>query len=258
MKVEFNYYSIKLIKWLAAWLESDQCLQIHKNEIWIFRHQARCLEIKFYSRYMYIRLIVEAYFMMLISWFSEIYELDLSNKIKEVSFFINIAILIFLLTVLVILIWQIWKAHPILNYYKQRHFLEFFGGLRNTTYSRIIWAVFVVQRILSWIVVIFLANFNLTIKLSILTVIQASHLIYLLIVRPYEDRKDFLLEWISQFIVVFYSGVLIKCNTKENWTSFINWMLIISIMTSALTSFIISLLYLFISFTRKLKQYRKK
>ena len=103
--------------------------------------------------------------------------------------------------------------------------------------------------------VIFLANFNLTIKLSILTIIQASHLMYLLIVRPYEDRKDFLLEWISQFIVVnkFFSAILSKFNSKNDWNSFLNWTLIIAIMVWALISNIISFIYLLITIAKKAK-----
>ena len=189
-----------------------------------------------YSFSIYIRLIIEAYLMILLSWFSEIYELDTSNTINIVSFYTNIVILIIVISLLIIWIWQIFKAHPTHNPRKQTYFVEFFGGLRDTTYSRIISAVFLVQRILSWIVVIFLVNFNLTIKLSILTVIQASHLMYLLIVRPYEDRKDFLLEWISQFIVVFFSTILSKFSSKNDWNSFLNWTLIIAIMVWALIS----------------------
>ena len=212
----FNYY---------------KCKNRNRVCIWIYNTM-----FSIYSFSIYIRLIIEAYLMMLLSCFSEIYELNNSNKITMASFYINIVILVIVTAVLVIWIWQISKAHPTYNPIKQKYFVEFFGGLRNTTYSRIISAVFLVQRILSWIVVIFLANFNLTIKLSILTIIQASHLMYLLIVRPYEDRKDFLLEWISQFIVVFFSAILSKFNSKNDWNSFLNWTLIIAIMVWALIS----------------------
>ena len=163
-----------------------------RYRIWIRVYN---LLFTFFTFSIYIRMIIEAYFMMLLSSFSEVYEHDLSSVSRTTSFYINIAILISLLIVLGIWISQILKAHPTLNLQKQKYFVEFFNGIRNTTYSRINSVLFLIQRILGWSVVIFLVDSSLVIKLSIITVIQVLYLTYLLIVRPYEERKD-LFSWI--------------------------------------------------------------
>ena len=200
-------------------------------------------------------MIIEAYFMMLLSSFSEVYEHDLSSVSRTASFYINIAILISLLIVLGIWIGQILKAHPTLNPQKQKYFVEFFNGIRNTTYSRINSVLFLIQRILGWSVVIFLVDSNLVIKLSIITFVQVLYLTYLLIIKPYEERKDLFLECISQSIVALYSSVLIKSSNRENWNSFVNWMLITSIIVWASISTITSLICLIISILKKARAF---
>ena len=223
-----------------------------KYRIWIRVYN---LLFTFFTFSIYIRLIVEAYFMMLVSSFSEVYEHDLSSGSRTASFYINIAILISLLIVLGIWISQILKAHPTLNPQKQKYFVEFFNGIRNTTYSRINSVLFLIQRILGWSVVIFLVDSSLVIKLSIITVIQVLYLTYLLIVRPYKERKDLFLECINQSIVGLYSSALIKYSNREKWNSFINWMLIASIIVWASISTLTSLICLVISILKKARAF---
>ena len=70
-----------------------------------------------------------------------------------------------------------------------------------------------------------------------------------------KKEKIFFLEFISQSIVVLYSSALIKYSNREKWNSFINWMLITSIIVWASISTITSLICLVISILRKVRAF---
>ena len=142
----------------------------------------------------YIRIILQYYIIMLLSWFNEIHELKVNNSAKLTSFSLNIIIFIIILSIFGLWIMQVKKAHPKLKIRKQFYFIEFFNGLKNKTCSRMFPIVYMGQRILSWFLIIFLAYLNVIIKMSILTIIQSLNLLYLLAMRPFELVKDLILE----------------------------------------------------------------
>ena len=150
---------------------------------------------------------------------------------------------------------QIKKAHPVFNPKRQFYFVEFFAGLKNKTSSRIYPAIFLGQRIWSWMVVIMLSKINLTAKIVIITVTQASAMIYLLIARPYLLFKDLISECLSQFVVTLCSGLLIFYSTEDKWSSITNWMFIGIIMSSSLISTLVSLIDLIVVISKKIKKW---
>ena len=195
---------------------------------------------KFFTFSIYIRIFLQSFIIILLSWLNEIYELKLNNSVKLVSFSMNIIILFAILFIFELWIKQIIKAHPILDENKQYYFTEFFSGLKNKTSSRMLPLVYMGQRILSCFLVIFAANINSVVKMSILTFIQTSHLVFLLVVRPYELVKDLILETMSQLIMVFFWGMLIHFNSEDKWNSTINWIFIGTLMWSSLISTLIA------------------
>ena len=174
----------------------------------------------------YIRFFIQAFIIILLSSFSEIYELRVFNRVEIISYIINFFIFTSIFVFYGLWIMQIKKAHPVLKPKRQFYFVEFFAGLKNKTSSRIYPAIFLGQRILSWMVVIMLSKINLTAKIVIITAIQASAMIYLLIARPYLLFKDLISECLSQFAVTLFSGLLIFYSTEDKWSSIINWMFI--------------------------------
>ena len=142
------------------------------------------------------------------------------------------------------LIWisQIIKGHPSINPQKQIYWIELFSGLKNTTLSRLNPWVFIIQRILSCAIVIFLVNINLILKIWLISAIQALHLLYLLIVRPYKLVKDLMFECINQLIMTIFWWILIKFNTEMEANNAINWILIGTIISSTLVLSTISII----------------
>ena len=203
----------------------------------------------------YIRLFIQAFIIILLSSFSEIYELRVYNRVEIISYIINLFIFTSIFVFYGLWIMQIKKAHPVLKPKRQFYFVELFAGLKNKTSSRIYPAIFLGQRILTWMVVIMLSKINLTAKIVVITAIQASAMIYLLIARPYLIFKDLISECLSQFVVTLFSGLLIFYRTKDKWSSITNWMFIGIIMTSYLISTLVSLIDLIVMITKKIKKW---
>ena len=203
----------------------------------------------------YIRFFIQVFTITLLSSFSEIYELRIYNRVEIISYIINFFIFISIFVFYGLWIMQIKKAHPVFNPKRQFYFVEFFAGLKNKTSSRIYPAIFLGQRILSWMVVIMLSKINLTAKIVTITAIQASTMIYLLVARPYLLFKDLISECLSQLVVTLFSGLLIFYSTEDKWSSITNWMFIGIIMVSSLISTLVSLIDLIVMITKKIKKW---
>ena len=201
----------------------------------------------------YIRIILQSFIPILLSWISEIYELKVCQNNQLISFLISVFTLILTLVFFVKCILHIRKPYSDLETYWQFYLDEFFSGLKNKTSSRLLPAVFMGQRILSWFLLILFVDLNLVIKMSILTFIQAINLVYLIAIRPYELIKDLILETMSQAIMTFFSWVLIYFNSVDKSTPLLNWIFIGTLMLSSVISTLISFIDLFITVKNKIK-----
>ena len=201
----------------------------------------------------YVRIIIQSFLLIVLSSFSEAYELKVDTTAQIISFSINIIFIIFISVFMVWCIWQVKKAHPIINPLKQFYFTEFFSELKHSSLSRLSPIVFLSQRIASWALVIFLADLSLTVKLSILTSIQFIHLVYLLAVRPFEKVKHLIYEWVGQIVVVLFSSILIKYGTKSEWNEAIDTTLFAIVICATLLLTIMNIIDLIITIIKKIK-----
>ena len=189
----------------------------------------------------YIRYIIEAFIVIWLSSFSEFYELNTKHKIETASFIINIAILMLIFIFWGLWIWQMCKANPFIKEKPQYYLIEYFAGLKDKTICRLYILIFLIQRILSTVIVIMLACLSLPLKMILLSLAQTGWTIFLLIIRPYQLHKDNICEWINQLNVTFFSWMMIHYNTEESWNNVVNW---ISIGILILCSLIIVLILL--------------
>ena len=199
----------------------------------------------------YVRIVIQAYITILLSWFWEIYELKVKTGPEIISYWINILIFVLIFVFFGLCVWQIKKAHPKLNPKTQYYFIEFFSGLKNKTTSRIYIAIFLGQRIISCLIVIIFGSLNLTIKIAILSAIQLLSLLYILITRPYEGIKDLIAECMSQDVMTFFCWTMIYFNTKDQWSSALNWTFMGTLMGSTVVSTLIAFIDLFIFIVKK-------
>ena len=228
----------------------NKCKKIDKNKC------SRKFADKLYALMafaIYVRLIIQSFLLIVFSSFSETYELKVDTTAQIISFSINIIFIIFISVFMVWCIWQVKKAHPVINPLKQFYLTEFFSELKHTSLSRLNPIVFLGQRIISWALVIFFADVNLTAKLSILTAIQFIHLAYLLAVRPFEKVKNLIYEWVGQIVIVLFSSILIKYGTKSEWNEAINTALFAIVICATLLLTIMNIIDLIITIIKKIK-----
>ena len=81
----------------------------------------------------------------------------------------------------------------------------------------------------------------------------------MVIVRPYVNLKDLLLDCLSQILVTCFSWMLIYFTTESKWNANITWVFIGMIMISTLISTIISIIDLIVNIKKIIqKWYRTK
>ena len=202
----------------------------------------------------YIRTIMESYLFILLSWISDISYQKLSNNVEIVSFCFSVLLLVLLSAFLFIWTWKIWKIRKN-NVPKEIYFSEFFEGLKQNKKSKWYSIIFMLQRVLSCILLIVFANLNYKIKVSLLTFIQAVTAWYAIIVRPYQALKDMVLEVYSQVMLTSFWFILIFYEKEEKLTSTTNWIFVGPIVLSSIICIFISVMELII---QAKKLYEKK
>ena len=89
--------------------------------------------------------------------------------------------------------------------------------------------------------------------MSMFAFVQASTLLLLFVVRPYELTKDLLSELVGQIVMTFFSWMMIYYNYKNQWNNTLNWIFIGTFMVSSLISTLIAIIDLIILIKNKIK-----
>ena len=199
----------------------------------------------------YIRFLLQAYIMILLSSLSQIVDFKHSGFVEIIS--LIIAIIIFNLVIVYFWFWltQVFKVKRL---YNASYFDEFFNGLKDNLKSRLYPAIFILQRIMSSIILIVFMNIKYEIKLSLFSAVQVIMSVYLILVRPYALVKDLIMEVYSQIIFSVFSLLLIYFKSESKWNTQVNWVFMAPIMFSSLLSTIVSFIDLGIKIKNKIKE----
>ena len=206
----------------------------------------------------YVRVIIQAFLVILLSAVSEISLFSVENPIRIISLSLSWLLCISLFFYFMICWYQIWKAHPDITLTNQIYFLEFFNGIKNNTYARIFPAVHMMQRILCVILLIIFEQLNEYAKISLLTIIHLSSLVYFLIVRPFDSKRDWILESLSQTLVTTFTSLLIYFCYESEWNNVISWVFISMIIWTNIIFSIIWIIDFLIIMKNKFKNWRRK
>ena len=163
-----------------------------------------------------------------------IYDFNYSTTVEKISLCISLFILIMIILILLLWIYQIRKLSKA-NNYEHLYFKEFFNGLKENTKSRCFVAIFILQRILYTTILITLPNFNFGVKIAfIVIIIQLGVALYWIIVRPYDQIKDSIMEIYGQVSLTSFFWLLFFYKDESRWTSTTSWLFIGPIMFSSL------------------------
>ena len=174
----------------------------------------------------FIRAIIEMYFIGLICCTSEIYNGDLSSTSKILSF--SSAILFFILvhsgTVLCL---QQWISLRYEGVEGDRYFTEFFDGIKDNHAKRSFGFFSLLRKSVLIIWVNTAQSVPTVPKIIIFWVLQGIFTVYILILRPYKLKRDNIKDWINEVLFICISSIHIYFNTKDAWRSEIVWVIVL-------------------------------
>ncbi|CAI2381543.1 unnamed protein product [Moneuplotes crassus] len=168
----------------------------------------------------YIRIFMQAFVFTTLSIFSELYNLNLATTVTQISFGLCIvfAICTSVLFILSFIMYRV--SFPQINKDKYWPCIEYFNGIKPTKFSKLYSSLFMLVRISMTSLLIFGQTVRCYEKAIFFYLISIGYCIYLIIVRPFENPQDNLIEAINQTLFCCLAVPLSWLNTKQDWTSF--------------------------------------
>ena len=166
----------------------------------------------------YIRYIFETNQFILISCINEIYNINISEQSYIISFAFSI------LTICTWFGMILWVSLLSLSSYEvskdtHNYLGEIYNGVKTNQKNKLYVSILLIRRALFIILLFTLASIQSWLMISILSVIQFWYLTYIVLIRPFESKKDNMIEIINETFFLFMLCSLIFLNSKENWNS---------------------------------------
>ena len=199
-----------------------------------------CLEktYQFFAFSLYVRIILEANVFLLLSSFSELFEMDTSNFISLWFAFIGGWVCITFIS-LSLINYSIHKDTKEMDDYIPLK--EFFSGIGDKRNARLYPTFFLIRRLIFVAWLIFGKSFINIILISPMIIIQVVYLANLILVRPYRQVRDNIIELTNEWFYLVLISLLSYFNETDRWISIVenayygiilgNSMIIILILT---------------------------
>ena len=136
---------------------------------WIERISTKILRLLTFT--LYIRIIIESYFLLFISSFSEIFNYNLRNNVEIVSFSMD-WMLFTMLTFILIISFLMWRKAFNNNEINESRFYEFVSGTKDTKIGRMYTFIFLTRRFISIVWIISTRSLNKYINIIGFSLIQ--------------------------------------------------------------------------------------
>lgn len=144
----------------------------------------------------YFRLFIEGILMIQLSSTTEIMNFQAldSKRVASMAF----AILFWVITVwfLIFVFLKWFKSRKTLEIHV--YYEELFAGTKQTHFSHAYTLVFIFKRVTFWFLITFLEALPLMLKLSLLFLIECWVLVYLILVRPFDEVKVNIIEIVNE------------------------------------------------------------
>ena len=176
---------------------------------------------------MYMRLFIEAHEAMLLSASSEIYLFELNSFPEKVSFAIAIGVLLASIALPALAFYVFWKQRN--NYDPEKKFvlMEFLADLRNAKAARMYMTVLLIRRVIFIVLIIFFIEFPREFIYIVILgkefvinflVSQFIYVTSLLIIRPFDNIINNIIEFINEAFLFVIIGMLFSFDSAEKWT----------------------------------------
>jgi len=178
--------------------------------------------VDFFNFNIYIRLIVEAYQLLLVCSLSELLLMNISSRSGIVSLTFSVILTLICLGCLFLAFYIFYKSWRFFDIDKRTRLEEYLAGIRNNKYARFypFMALFRRTLMIAWL--IFCSDLDpFYLSLGIAT-IQGFYFSALVLIRPFEKTENNIIEMVNEII---YSTLVIICvflDTKKEWSSTMN------------------------------------
>ncbi|CAI2380967.1 unnamed protein product [Moneuplotes crassus] len=215
---------------------------------------------EFFTFNIYIRTFIQAFMFTILCTFSEMYSLNLKTTTVKISFGFCIATAMICLCLLILSLYMYKKSFPKIDSEKYWACKEFFNGVKDGKYSKLYTTIFLMLRVMLVALVIFGKTIPSFYKATAFYLINIAYGGYLLVVRPYDNPQDNIVECVNQVLFCFLAVPLSWLQTKSRWTSFYEGLYIKIFMASPIIGSIVCFIFLIksiISRIQKLKSTTK-
>ena len=189
--------------------------RIFKN-IRIALSKLRIKILNLFTFNIYIRMIIESFQYLLIGAWVEIYTSNTSDGVRKASYIFSIIIAISCYLFIILSFLVIWcSVRP------QTHniFGEFFIGLKQTFRAKIYTPLQLIRKLLFIFALTLLSFAGYFAVIVVWGCIQLAFLAYIVIVRPFELKRDMFIEIINEIFFLFILCWMSHFNTYELWNN---------------------------------------
>ena len=186
----------------------------------------------------YIRYIFQTNQYILISWIYEIYHFHVSDIKRIASLSFAILILCLCIVLIIFVLWLSLSSYEVL---KDNHnkFGEIFRGITMQKISKFYVTILLIRRVVFIALLITLVFLQPWIVISILSLLQLWYLILLIAVRPFESKKNNIIEICNEIYFILLLSSLIYFNSEKDWSSQITQIYMWIITSNSFVTFLI-------------------
>ncbi|CAI2381144.1 unnamed protein product [Moneuplotes crassus] len=175
---------------------------------------------QFFTFNIYIRVFIQAFMFTTLSIFSELYNLNLSTTVTKISFGLCAIFCICTSILFFLSFYMYYKSFPQVNSKKYWPCVEYFNGIKPTKFSKLYSSLFMLVRLSLISLLIFGQSIGSHDKATYFYLVNIAYGAYLILVRPFENLQDNIIEIINQIIFCCLAIPLSWLNTEEAWTPF--------------------------------------
>ncbi|CAI2381608.1 unnamed protein product [Moneuplotes crassus] len=168
----------------------------------------------------YIRIFMQAFLFITLSIFSELYNFNFANTVTQISF--GLCIIFAICTSMLFILSFIMYCVSSDQIDKEKYWLciEYFNGIKPNKYSKLHSSLSMLVRLSMTSLLIFGQSARSYEKAIYFYLLNIGYCLYLIIVRPFENPQDNLIEAINQTLFCCLAVPLSRLNTKQDWTPF--------------------------------------
>ena len=186
----------------------------------------------------YIRNALEMSQFILISSTNEIYNFNITNHMRLISFIYAILVIgayIFLFVLVQYLVFSSYR----LNENQHNKLGEFFSGLKEDKKSRFYVTLLLLRRFTFILLVICLSSIPSRAIIGILLAIQLTYLGCIMYLRPYKETKGNIIEILNEIYFTLLIWIFLAFNEESDWSSIKTQLWMWFLTSNTLISFVI-------------------